>query len=191
MDTTQCGQQKSQLHKTGCQHTPGQCYDRLLKAGGHQQGDADQHHIQPHRRKCSGCESSVTVKNTRSKRHQRHKQQVRESEAQHVSRQVEFQRIAPESWCEQQYHGRTGEHTDQYQQTKHARQSTGYAIDQRLDLSLLALCLVLTEYRHESLCKCAFCKQAAHEIGNLEGDEKGIHPRIDTETRKHHVARQP
>ena len=66
-------------------------------------------------------------------------------------------------------------HDDQTgEQQQGAAQYTGNPVHQPLYRRVATRFPVLCQHRHKSLCEGAFGKQPAQEIGNLEGDKKGV-----------------
>ncbi|MNZ79646.1 hypothetical protein D3C78_982560 [compost metagenome] len=182
-------QLEQQLGQACDEHAPGQRHDRLVEVRGEQHRRADHADIQQHRGEGRHGEAPVAVEDAAAEGGQRDQQQVGEGDAQQLAGQGELFRLAAKARREQHDQIGRGHHAEGGDGGQRQPEGAGDPVDQLLDLGQAALRAVLGEHRHEGLGEGALGEQAAHEVGNLEGDEECIGRRTGAEIgRHHHVA---
>ena len=136
-------------------------------------------------------EVAVSIQHRAGHRRQCDEQQIREGDAQHVGGELELARIVGKTWRKQQHNQRRGKNAQQRQKTEETSQSAGDIGNQLTHILLCALMPGFRQHRHEGLGERPFGKQAAHEIGNFERHQKGVHARRSPEQYgQHHVAHE-
>ena len=183
---------KGELGNTGNQHPPGQRHGRLTHEWRQQQRRTNQREVEQYRRESRHGEAVPGIEHTAGKGGERDQQQVRKGEPQHVGRQRQLGRITPEAGRKEPHQPRRSEHRQGGYQCQYGKETPGHRIKQLAYFAFAATSGVLGKHRNKGLVESPFGKQPAHEVGNLESDEKGIRSAAGTEQGSHHhIAHQP
>ena len=181
-----------QLHDAGREHAPGQRLDRLVHPRRQQHGSGDQRDVEQGRSQRGHQEAVEGVQDSARKRGQRNQQDVGKGNPQHAGGEVELgPPLEQPARREDGQDGRRGEHADRgdHQQDRHQR--AGDVVDEVAQGARVAARAHLGQHRHEGQRERALGEQAAHEVGNLEGQEERVGRGAGAEVaREHHVANE-
>ena len=170
-----------ELQQAAGQHRPAQHHDRRIEIRREEQREADHCDVQQGRHEGRHREAVPGVEDRAGQGRQRDQQYIRKGHPQQVGGQGELFRGIGEARSGDPDNPGRGEDAERRDQRQHQREQAGNVGDEGPRRLLALLVLVLCQDRHESLGKRPLGEDPPQQVGQLEGDEKGVGGEAGTE----------
>ena len=166
----------SELRDAADEHAPGERHDRRIEVRREKDRGADDRQVEQHRRERGNREPPVDVEHAAGERHQRHEQDVRKDDADHLAPSARPCRASARTRrrARRRATARRATPSDRQHQQHDASSVPTLPTSARV-ASIAALAAVLGEYRNERLRERAFGEQAAQDVRQPERRLEGVH----------------
>ena len=156
------------------EYRPGQGQYGRVEIGRGEQRHGDEGNVEQHWREGGQGEAAPAVEEAAGEGDQRHEENVGEGDAGQRDGEFELAGIGAEAGGGNPDQQRCGGNADGGDGEQRHRQQAGHVVDQGAGVFRAALVLVFAKNGHESLREGAFREHPAQQVGQLEGDEKGV-----------------
>jgi hypothetical protein len=172
---------QEQLREAADRHTPREREDRRIHEAREKDRRTDHRQVQQHRRERGNGEPPEHVQHAASERDQRHEQDVREDDADHLGRQLDLAGRARESAGQRVDQPRRRERPRDGQHDQHDGEQRADVADECARRLEAAPAPVFSEDGHERLRERAFGEEATQQVRKPEGGLERVHLQPRTE----------
>ncbi|MNF99935.1 hypothetical protein D3C84_828540 [compost metagenome] len=163
-----------QLRQATGQYRPSEGHDRRIEVRRQEQRKDDHGDVEQRRHEGRYRKTVPGVEDGPGQRGQRDQQYIRKRHSQQAGGQLEFFRSINKTGGCSPDHPRRRYHPEHSDQRQHQRQQTGNVSNESPRRLLALLAFVFRQDRHERLGKSPLGKDPPQQVGQLEGNEKGI-----------------